>query len=99
MILMLCARIFKLILSDDELLEDIYMVHSIKRSNHFYIENFIIIQYNIDKLLKYYKSIDPEKKEKAREIAKNLLGLQMTSSEIAKATGLAETEVIALKAQ
>ena len=61
------------------------MVHSIERSNHFYIENFIIIQYNIDKLLKYYKSIDPEKKEKAREIA--------------KATGLAETEVIALKAQ
>ena len=38
-------------------------------------------------------------KEKAIQIAKNLLGLQMKPSDIANATGLSEKEVTKLKAE
>ena len=68
-------------LPNDALLEDIYMLHSIKRSDNFYIENFIIIEYNIDKLLKYYKSKDLKKKEEAMEY-KHLIMLDLGDKEL-----------------
>lgn len=68
-------------LPKDALLEDIYMLHSIKRKDNYYIENFIIIEYNIDKLLKYYKSKDLKKKEEAMEF-KHLIMLDLGDKEL-----------------
>ena len=69
-------------LSKDRKIEEIYTLNS-KKSDHQYIENFTIIEYNIDKLISYYHSSYKEKITKAKQY-KHVLMLGLEGKELEK---------------
>ena len=69
-------------LPQDRGIEEIYTLTNVK-SGHNYIENFTIIEYNIDKLISYYHSSDKEKVKEALKY-KHVLMLGLEGEELAK---------------
>ena len=69
-------------LPKDRGLEEIYTLTN-KKSGHSYIENFTIIEYNIDKLISYYHSSDEEKRKEALKY-KHVLMLGLEGKELEK---------------
>ena len=69
-------------LPQDRGIEEIYTLTNVK-SGHNYIENFTIIEYNIDKLISYYHSSDKEKVKEALKY-KHVLMLGLEGNELAK---------------
>ena len=69
-------------LPQDRGIEEIYTLTNVK-SGHNYIENFTIIEYNIDKLISYYHRSDKEKVKEALKY-KHVLMLGLEGNELAK---------------